>query len=373
MLKDNWREIQARYRAWWRGEAVDRPPLLFDSIGPWQHPMYNGVGYDYTRYGEDIAAFCRDYRAVWEARAGVPDDTVPCIAPQMGGAIEAAFLAGTIDWGTELSVLAPHNPLAACSDLRTIRFRRDNPCFTRVRRELECLAAASHGDFGINVEASMSLTTAISQLRGGTPFMFDLTDRPDEIRALAETAMAALLGVQAEVVRLNPLPDGTAHRWLNYWHPGTGFWFSEDDAVMLSAEMYRDLFLDLDQRLCAGVDIAVAHWHTAGLHLLPVLLDIPNLRMIQISFDPNGPDVATVLRACRPVAASGRKLCFQTGYSREVVEQVFRVLPPETCMFYFGHARDAADANRIICEVTRLAAHALPAEAVLHRGGVETT
>jgi len=355
VLKHNWNDVQDRYRTWWRHEPVDRPPVIFDTVGPWRHPMYNGVGYDYTRYGEDIAAFCRDFRAVWEARAGVPDDTVPCIAPQMGGAIEAALLAGDIEWGTEMSVLTPHHPLAECKELQTIRFGRDNSYLARIRRELEYLAAAAHGDFGINVEASMSLTTAISQLRGGTQFMFDVTDRPHEVRALAEAVLEALLALHAEVLRLNPLADGTAHRWLNYWHPGTGFWFSEDDAVMLSAEMYRELFLDLDIRLCAGVDIAVAHWHTAGLHLLPVLLDIPNLRMVQISFDPNGPDLATVLRSYRTAADSGRKLCFQTGYSRELVEQVFKVLPPDACMFYFSFARDAAEAARIVEETAGLA------------------
>lgn len=155
---------------------------------------------------------------------------------------------------------------------------------------------------------------------------------------------------------LDPLPDGPAHRWLNYWHPGTGFWFSEDDAIMLSPGMYRDLFLDLDVRLCAGVDVAVAHWHTAGLHLLPVLLSIPNLRMIQISFDPNGPNLDTVLRACRPVAEADCKLCFQTGYSPEFVTLVLSALPPDACMFYFAYAPDAAAAGTALAEVARLAA-----------------
>jgi len=355
MLKQNWQEVQDRYRAFWRNEPVDRPPVIFDTIGSWRHPMYNGAGYDYTRYGTDIAAFCRDFRAVWEARAGVPDDTVPCIAPQMGGAIEAALLAGEIEWGTELSVLKPHNPLEACADLSAIRFRPDNPYFQRVCRELDYLASQSHGEFGVNIEASMSLTTSISQLRGGTPFMFDVTDRPDEVRALAEMALEGLLAMQAEVLRLNPLAEGTAHRWLNYWHPGTGFWFSEDDAVMLSAAMYRDLFLDLDVRLCAGVDIAVAHWHTVGLHLIPVLLEIPNLRMIQLSPDPNGPDFETVLAACRPIVEAGRKVCFQIGYEENRIRQIFAALPPDACLFYFGYANDARDAGRIVGEVARLA------------------
>jgi hypothetical protein len=355
LLKRNWPEVRDRYCAFWRGEELDRPPITFDSIGPWRHPMYRGAGYDYTKYGEDVAAFCRDYRTVWEGRADVPDDTVPCLAPQMGGAIEAALLTGEISWGTELSVLNPYNPLATCEDLTTVAFDRENPYFQRIRRELAYLAGASQGAFGVNIEPGMSISTTISQLRGGTQFMFDVADRPDEIRALGEAILEALLALQSEAVAHNPLPEGTAHRWLNYWHPGTGFWFSEDDAVMLSAARYRDLFLDLDRRLCAGVDLAVAHWHTVGLHLLPVLLEIPNLRMVQLSFDPNGPDLDTVLRACRRVVGAGRKVCFQVGFSTELVAQVLGVLPPEACMFYFASAQDVAEAGRIVADVEQLA------------------
>jgi|GEM_PF-3044668 len=73
MLKHNWTEVRDRYRAFWRGEKLDRSPVIFDTIGAWRHPMYNGAGYDYTKYGEDIPAFCRDFRAVWEARAAGGD------------------------------------------------------------------------------------------------------------------------------------------------------------------------------------------------------------------------------------------------------------------------------------------------------------
>lgn len=41
LLKPNWTEVQERYRAFWCGEPLDRPPVIFDTIGPWRHPMYN--------------------------------------------------------------------------------------------------------------------------------------------------------------------------------------------------------------------------------------------------------------------------------------------------------------------------------------------
>ena len=37
--------------------------------------------------------------------------------------------------------------------------------------------------------------------------------------------------------------------------------------------------------------------------------------------------------------------------------QVFHVLPPEACLFYFAHAQDAVDAGRIVSEIERLASN----------------
>ena len=125
--------------------------------------------------------------------------------------------------------------MAACADLRAVRFSRGSPYLQRISRELEYLASASHGDFGANVEAGMSLTSTLSQLRGGTQFMFDLLDRPHEVRAMAEAVTEALQALQADVARLAQagrhrvsVPEGLAReggggdaRLSATWGPGT--------------------------------------------------------------------------------------------------------------------------------------------------------
>lgn len=359
MLKNNWRECRERYIAFWNGASLDRPPVLFDSIGPLRHPMYNGAGYNYQKYGEDIESFCQDYEKVWEQRTDCIDDTVPSICPQMGGAIEAAFFGGEIDWGHETTFLVPHAPLKDVEKLADIEFSPDNKYFSRVLREVRVLSSLSNDRFGVNVEASVSLTTTISQLRGGTQFMFDLADNPEGIRALAQTIADIIIRLQTEVDSLVPHPfGGTCHRWLNYWNPGRGFWFSEDDAIMMSAAMYRDIFLDLDQELCNSAGCAVLHWHTAGLHLIDVLLQLERLRMIQISFDPNGPSLDQVLLACQRIENSGRKICFQMGFDPVKLRIIFSRLRPDSCMFCFSHARDIRAANQIVSEVESLSRNA---------------
>jgi hypothetical protein len=360
MLKDNWPEARERYRAFWNHEPLDHPPILFDSVGPHTNPMYNGAGYNYQKYGEDITSFCHDYARVWEARSACLDDTVPCIAPQMGGAIEAALWAGEVVWGEETTSLTPHNPLADVACLDEIEFDASNTYYQRIVRELAFLASCARGRFGVNFEPSVSITTTISQLRGGTQFMFDLIDDPGGIRQFAERIADLLIGLQQQVDALIPRPDGgTCHRWLNYWNPGRGFWFSEDDAMMLSPAMYRDMFLDLDRRLCGSTDCPVAHWHSGGLHLVGELLGIENLRMVQLSLDPNGPDMASVLDFCQSIERAGRKVCFQLSYDESLIAAIFRMVRPDSCMFYLSHADSLRGANAIVASVERLA-HSRP-------------
>lgn len=354
MLKESWGESAGRYEDFWKGRPVDRSPVIFDKVGRHGHPMYRGSGYDYRRYGTDVEAFARDYLAVWEARSACRDDTIPCISPQYGGAVEAAYWAGEIDWGEEITSLRPQNPLEHAK-LDTVRFDPQNRYYRRTLEETRTLSALAGGRYGVNFEASLSITTTLSQLLGATRFLLAFYDEPGPLRALAERVTDQMLALCATVRDTVPRPrGGTCHRWLNYWNPGWGFWWSEDDAIMLSPGMYREFFFDLDARLCAACDVSVVHWHSGALHLLDAVARIPSLAMVQISFDPNGPPLDRVLDGCARAAEAGIRVCFQTGYREDMVRQILRRIPFGSCMFYFGSADDVEDANRVVRSVERL-------------------
>jgi len=211
-------------------------------------------------------------------------------------------------------------------------------------------------DYGVCYDGGMSITTAISQLLGGTRFMFDLYDDPDGIRHFAEHVTDILISLHSKVNELTPKPaGGSCHRWINYWNPGRGFWFSEDDAIMMSPEMYREIFLDLDVKLCASTDMPALHWHTAGLHLIPELIKIDNLKMIQLAPDPNGPGFDEILEFCKIIVASDIRVCFQMGYDQDKVRKIFNTLPSDSCLFYLSYADSFCEANRILIEIEKMA------------------
>lgn len=355
MLKDNWTESAGRYEDFWGGKPVDRSPVLLDAVGPWAHPMYRGSGYDYRRYGADLDAFRRAYLAVWEARAACRDDTIPCISAQYGGAIEAAFWAGEVDWGEEITTLRPLDPLAQVPDLDAVRFEPANRYYRRVLEETSTLSALAADRYGVNFEASLSVTTTLSQLLGAERFLLAFYDEPRQLRGLAERIAEVMIGLCDAVRHTVPRPNGGAcHRWLNYWNPGWGFWWSEDDAIMLSPLMYGEFFSDLDARLCAACDVPAVHWHSGALHLLEAVSRIPRLAMLQISFDPKGPPLDAVLDACARPVETGLKVCFQIPFREDTLRRILRRLPFGSCMFYFGAARDIEEANRTVRAVEAL-------------------
>ena len=348
MLKDNFNESIDRYKAFWNHEKIDRSIVILDMAGEYINPMYNGSGYNYQKYGKDIKCFCQDYIDVWEKRRSVIDDTIPCVSPQYGGAIEPAFFGGEIYWGTEVASLEPYHPYEGISDYGNIKFNHNNQYYARVIAETKIVSAMADGRYGVNYDQTNSITTTLASLIGES-YMMDIYDKPDQVKALANRICDLLIQLQTDINEIIPHPaGGTCHRWLNYWVPGSGLWFSEDDAIMLSPAMYNEFFLELDTKLCNSCEYPVVHWHTGALHLVDELLKIDNLKMIQFSFDPNGADLATVIKECKKITEAGKKVLFQMAADKQQVSQILNNLDYNSCMFYFGGLDTIETANNAV-------------------------
>ena len=357
MLKDNYNESIDRYKAFWAHEKIDRAIVLTDMYGKLQHPMYNGSGYNYQKYDEDIERFCDDFVDIWKKRASIADDSIPCISPQHGGAIEPAFWGGEIQWGTEVASLKPYHPYEGIKDYSTINFDPDNKYYSRLIREIKQLSEMADGRYGVNFDASNSITTTIAFLVGES-YMMDLFDKPGDVSSLANKICNLLIDIQTTANDIIPHPDGgTCQRWLNYWVPGSGLWFSEDDAIMLSPEMYNEFFLELNTKLCNACDYPVVHWHTGAIHLIDELLKIDKLKMVQLSFDPNGPDLETVIDACKRIEKAGKKICFQETFNEHQLKDVFKNIDYNSCMFYCGGLETVEAANDNVKLIEKLSGY----------------
>jgi hypothetical protein len=104
-------------------------------------------------------------------------------------------------------------------------------------------------------------------------------------------------------------------------------------------------------KLCASTDFPAVHWHDSGLHLIPELLKIKNLKMIQISHDPNGPDFEMMLEICKSIVENGVKVCFQTEYDLDKVKKILKVLPYNSFMLYLPYIENISEVGRTLNEI----------------------
>jgi len=73
------------------------------------------------------------------------------------------------------------------------------------------------------------------------------------------------------------------------WAPQKAFRLQEDASALLSPDLYRELVLPFDEKLCAVTPYNVMHVHTSSFHLLDSMLMIENLGAVQISQDEGVP------------------------------------------------------------------------------------
>ena len=109
------------------------------------------------------------------------------------------------------------------------------------------------------------------------------------------------------------------------WAPGTVVRTQADNATMLSPETYRQQVLPHDRAVMRRFDYPLIHLHSGCLHVAEALLDVPELRAIQVSVDhPGGPLAAQVMPTLERMAA--RKPLIVTGPVTAVELEALRSL-----------------------------------------------
>jgi hypothetical protein len=127
-------------------------------------------------------------------------------------------------------------------------------------------------------------------------------------------AMCADLFVSAAQKRLAETPlfhGGYAVRYeWGLWAPGPTVQFQADASRNISAQTYRSFLFEIDRRIARAFEYPIIHTHSGSAHILPVLVEEPELRAIEVTLDPApyGPPPLTLLPAFKMVQRGGKAL-----------------------------------------------------------------
>jgi hypothetical protein len=137
-------------------------------------------------------------------------------------------------------------------------------------------------------------------------------EAPELLRSFLE--LCGRIFVHAAICRLNRTPlfhRGYAVRYeWGLWAPGTTVQFQADASRNLSAQMYREFLLEVDRKIAGAFEYPIMHTHSGSHHILPVIMDIPELKAIEVSLDPlpYGPAPLDLLPYFEEIQRAGKSL-----------------------------------------------------------------
>lgn len=173
----------------------------------------------------------------------------------------------------------------------------------------------------------------LAGLLGPENLAMSLYTEPEEVQRCAADAARLFMEVfrvQVRMIRAAGLTEGMAD-WMSIWLPGEGVCYSEDFSALCGELHFRQFFLEPNNWIMSQMDSAMLHLHSAALPCLPGVLDIKGLKALEISNDPNGPDVDGIIAAAQQVQAAGIPLQvsnWEHPLTEKERERLFSALSP---------------------------------------------
>lgn len=281
LWKPDWDVARRNLLRWWQGEglalhltvrrAAPRPDVAARPVEPtdceawWTDPVY------------------RCNRAEWRmANVDFWAEAFPYFDTQIGPGSLGAFLGARLefDWETVWYWPIIDDP----ADYGALRFEPERSRWFAAHMALiEEGLRRSQGRYLVGVPDLIENLDTLAALRGDTPLLFDLIDRPCWVlERLAEINTAYFEAFDLIYERVKDAQDGNAFCAFQIWGPGKTAKLQCDISANLSSEMFRRFVQPYLAAQCERLDFSLYHLDgTNALQQVEPLLEIPRLNGIE--------------------------------------------------------------------------------------------
>lgn len=303
-----------RWRAFWRGEVADRPPVVVH----FREGAAEGASED--RQNPTVQDFEAQFDPDWviertraaetrfARRADFPDDTLPQVSAPSGLAVTGWLFGAQVEVLAGIPWVWPI--LERIADWRGLDFDAVRRRFDQILEIDRLLVDLSRGRYAVSAAVLDGPADMVVRLLGEQKLALALYEEPDEVEAL----FSALAGLWRELVqkKLRTVPlygGGTATGW-EYWVPGKGIALQEDFGQMVSPVQFRERILKHDRTLAEGMECLWFHVHSGAMHMAREIAHEIGARStfgaVQITNDyPAGPSVDEMLPTLQAIQEQG--------------------------------------------------------------------
>lgn len=271
-------EKQTAIRRTWNLEETAEVPFLIE-IG---QPHFGTREY----YDHDDAELAWNVR-YHQDRADVYDYGMPNIKPNLGISIMAAAFGCEYTVNSEADpwitpLIRAENP-GDVYQLHTPHPTR-NQIYAKALKRIDYLQ--THSDLPLRLMNVPSPLVTASLIWEYTPFIEATILHPKEVHALLEMVTDATIEfVQLQLERIMNLHTMGHEMW--YIPRDVGLRISDDTAALLSPNAYREFGVRYNARLAEAFGGVVVHSCGDLRHVLPVMLETPGLRGLDLTIPQN--------------------------------------------------------------------------------------
>ena len=281
LYKPDFEEAARRWRAFWAGELLDRPPTVLTARRPGSPerpsiPQIVGLDGDFVTPLDTFEA--------WAETIYFAGEALPCFVPSFGPSQCAGFLGGEI-------MTSPHSGdtswIIPCIEdwqhFLPIRLDEQNRYWRLMLEFYRDVHKRATGKFLVGMLDIQLGVDALSLLRGTQRFLTDLVDCPETIDLAANQAFKIFPQIFETVWETSGMNSiGWSLDWCGIGFPGRGTITQSDFSAMVSPTMFRRWILPALEYMWESLDCNIYHLDGPdALHHLPDLLAAPNLHAIQ--------------------------------------------------------------------------------------------
>lgn len=322
-----------RYLAFWSRAHTRRPLVGFSLLGWFPFEAFS-VCRSWPKDGDllpsmvDPQEFLADYQRVLAEGDRLDDDVLRGACPAQGA---IPWLSGMV--GARLRIL-PDSVLGQEMNLDwdsalSVRLDPTSPWVAKYLQFLDVLVEFAAGRFPVSHSPEIGPTDLHALLRGHTQAILDLELEPER----AERLLWRCAEVFAEFFRLSweRLPrfcGGYFDAQYGLWAPGSIARLQEDASAVLSPRLYRKFVQPVDRWLARQFDYPLIHLHSTSMFLLEAVLEIEEIRCIQINRDAVGWPLERLLPYFQQVQRAGRPLLIRGEFTPNELKQLLDALEP---------------------------------------------
>jgi len=292
IYKDDWEEVQERFKAWWKGEIIDRVCIAVTAprgkpikdIKPLPTPpeiarLNPNQWYAWALNPE----YCINQAEINFAKTYYGGEAVPYHIASFGPNMTASYLGVEPQFANETTWF--RTPIINdWKNLPDFKYDSNNKWWQITKHLAEALTEAGKGKFLVGMSDVLYGLDTLVSLRGVTQLLFDLVDHPEEVKHLISRITELEIRWYQEIYQITQKGQAGSTCWLGLWSPGKWYPVQCDFANMLSPKMFEEFAIPFITECCQYLDNSIYHLDGKGqIAHLDLLLGLKELDGIQWS------------------------------------------------------------------------------------------